>query len=401
LDGFLSIIRDITDRKRAEEAQRKSEIRLKEAQKIGKMGDWEFDVKSQKITWSNQVFQLFARDPKQGPPNYEENMAYYDPDDSKRLQDHVQRAIENGITITGDYHVKLPSGKSVYHSSTINPVIDPSGKVIKLIGTVQDITERKGVEEDLHKYREHLEELVKDRTKQLEDTNAELEAFAYSVSHDIRAPLRAMQVFAQILLDDYGDKFKPEGKEYARRIINASQQLDTMIENLLSYSKLSRVELKLKQVSLKKIVDEVINQLEHKFKEMDAVVNIKLSLPNVEGDKTILMKVISNLLVNAITFTAPGVKPKVKIWSKESNGYVRLYIEDNGIGIDFKYQDKIFRIFERLHGIEAYPGTGIGLAIVKKGVERMDGRVGVESIPGKGSKFWIELKKTGVKNAKL
>lgn len=394
---FDGIIEDITERKAAEDALLESEKRLKEAQKMGRIGDWEFDVKSNKIYWSEQVFQLFHRDPKQGPPNYDENMSYYHPEDLKRLQKHVQRAIENGESIISDYRVKLPSGKSVYHASTINPITDTAGQVTKLVGTVQDITERKNAEEELQRYREHLEELVEQRTKQLEETNAELEAFAFSVSHDLRAPLRAMQGFAQILLDDYGNKLDADGKEYTNRIINASQQLNTMIENLLAYSRLSRSEMKLRSMNLQKIVNNVIDQFKPKIKEIKAEVNVKKYLPEVLANNATLMQIISNLILNALIFTKPNTKPKIKIWAQEHENRIKLFIEDNGIGIAPEYQDKIFNIFERLHGIEAYPGTGIGLAIVKKGVERMDGRLGVESSIGKGSKFWIELTKAGGK----
>ena len=391
-DGVFS---DITARKRAEDALKESEERLKTAQKIGKMGDWELEVKSKKITWSDQVYQLFDRDPKQGPPNYDENIAYYYPEDSQRLQEHVRQAIESGVAIRSDYRVKSSFGKSVYYSSTINPIMNDMGKVIKLVGTVHDITDRKKAEEKLKKYREHLAELVVERTKQLQKINTELEEFAYSVSHDLRAPLRAIQSFSQILLEDYGNKFDARGKEYAKRIINSSQNMNTMIESLLSYSRLGREEVKLKPINLNKIIKEVSNQLKPKIKEKDAEVNVKSFLPKVKGHNTTLMKVISNLLINAVTFVDQDQKPKIKIWVEEHNKWVRLNIEDNGIGIAPEYQEKVFRIFERLHSVETYPGTGIGLAIVRKGVERMNGKVGLESTLGKGSKFWVELEKAG------
>ena len=264
------------------------------------------------------------------------------------------------------------------------PKNDAENFTIQIIA--HDITEHKKDTEEIRKYRGHLEDLVKERT-------SELEAFAYSVSHDLRAPLRSMQSFAQVLLEDYIDKFDSEGKEFANRIIKSSKHMNTLIENLLSYSRLSRKEIKLEPVNLTKIIKGVVNQYDVKINEKNAEINITSPLPNVKGHYSTISRIVLNLLINAITFVDDNKKPKINIWSEEHNGWIRLYIEDNGIGIAPEYQEKIFKIFERLHGTETYQGTGIGLAIVKKGVERMGGTVGVESTPGKGSKFWVEFKK--------
>ncbi|MCK5561529.1 MAG: PAS domain S-box protein [Thermoplasmata archaeon] len=276
------------------------------------------------------------------------------------------------------------------------PVIK-NDKIIGVQGIARDITERKRTEKQLQKYHKHLEELVEERTKQLQETNDELEAFAFSVSHDLRAPLRAMEGFAQVLLEDYSTKLEAGGVEYAERIIEAANRMNNLIDDLLSYSRLSRAEFKLKNISLGKVVKEIISQLEPRIKEKEVEVDIETKLPIVKGHRTTLIKIISNLIINAMTFVDSGVKPKIRIWSENHNGWVRLYIEDNGIGIAPEYHEKIFRIFERLHGIETYPGTGIGLAIVRKGIERMDGKVGLESAEGKGSRFWIDVKSTRVK----
>ena len=258
-----------------------------------------------------------------------------------------------------------------------------------------DITDRKKANEELKNYQEHLQDLVEERTAQLQETNAELEAFAYSVSHDLRAPLRAMQGFASILVEDYSKQLDDTGKDYIQRIITASQQLNNMILDLLTYSRLSRAEMKLKPVSLRKNILEVVKQLDTRIKEKNVNIIIKPPLPDVIGDNTILTNVISNIISNAITFAKDNVRPKIKIWSEIENNKIRLYIEDNGIGIEPKYQEKIFRLFERLHGMESYPGTGLGLAIVKRGIERMKGNTSVKSKVGEGSTFWIELESVG------
>jgi len=240
--------------------------------------------------------------------------------------------------------------------------------------------------EELRRHRDHLEELVGERT-------AELEAFAYSISHDLRAPLRAMHGFSQALLEDYADRLDPTGQDYARRIVAAAQRMDTLILDLLTYSHLGRAEMRLGPVRLGCVVEQALAALEADIEERGTQVAVEEPLPQVAADHATLVRVVGNLLSNAIRFVAPDVCPRVRVWAEERGERIRLWVEDNGIGIPPQYHERIFRVFERLHGIETYPGTGIGLAIVKKGVERMGGRVGLESEIGQGSRFWIELGK--------
>ncbi len=245
--------------------------------------------------------------------------------------------------------------------------------------------------EQLQRYAAELEQRVAARTTALEEANTELQAFAYSVSHDLRAPLRAMQGFAQALLEDYADQLDSFAQDYARRIVAAASRMDTLINDLLAYSRLSRAEIRLQPVSLAVVVAEALAQLDAELQERQAQVTVEESLPEVVAHRTTVIQVVTNLLANAVKFVAPTVKPQVRVWAEEREGWVRLWLQDNGIGIAPEHQQRIFRVFERLHGIETYPGTGIGLAIVRKGVERMGGSVGVKSQVGQGSRFWIEL----------
>lgn len=239
-------------------------------------------------------------------------------------------------------------------------------------------------------YAQELEAKVVQRTAQLEEINRELKAFTYSISHDLRAPLRALQGFATALKEDYGEQLDDLGREYAERLVVSAQQMEQLIQDLLAYSRLSNQELHIYSVNLSLIVEVAIEQLRSEINKARAEITIVEPLLNIFGNRTVLMQVIVNLLSNAIKFVASGVEPQVKIRSERNGNYVRLWIEDNGIGINREHQDRIFRVFERLHGREAYSGTGIGLAIVKKGMERLGGNVGVESGLARGSRFWIE-----------
>lgn len=236
-----------------------------------------------------------------------------------------------------------------------------------------------------------LQETVKERTAELAETNTELETFAYSVSHDLRAPLRALQGISAALRADYADRLDETGRDYTRRIEEAAERMDLLIQDLLAYSRLTRAEIRLKPVALSAVVAESLAGLESEAREQHAEIQAKEPLPEVIGHRATLVQAVSNLVANAMMFVATGVKPHVRISSETRDGRVRLWIADNGIGVAPEHHERIFHVFERLHGIETYPGTGIGLAIVRKSMDRMDGNCGVESTLGEGSRFWIEL----------
>ena len=248
--------------------------------------------------------------------------------------------------------------------------------------------------EQVREYAAGLEERVAQRTAELQETNQEMEAFTYSVSHDLRAPLRAMRGYGQALLEDYGERLDPVAKSFMERIVEGASHMDTIILDLLDYSRLTRAQLDLEPVSTRAAVSAALAQLEAELEARRAQVTVSLADGTVRAHGPTLVQSIANLIANGIKFVAPGVKPRVRVRSERGEGVIRLIVEDNGIGIAQEHRDRVFRIFERLHNMEKYPGTGIGLAIVRKGIERMGGRVGLESQPGKGSRFWIELPAT-------
>jgi signal transduction histidine kinase len=232
---------------------------------------------------------------------------------------------------------------------------------------------------------------LRQRVAELTDLNNELEAFNYSISHDLRAPLRSMQGFARVLLDDSDNQLSEDSKECARRIVRSGQYMDRLLYDLLHYSRLGRAPLEASPLELESVVNEVLVHLEPGIQASKARVDLKLPLAAAAAHRTTLSMVLTNLIENAMKFTDPARAPVIRIWSEKKSGRVRLFVADNGIGIDPDHHEKIFGLFERLHDNSTYPGTGVGLAIVRKGVERMGGRVGVESKAGEGSRFWLEL----------
>ena len=256
--------------------------------------------------------------------------------------------------------------------------------------------ERNQAEQSIQRLNRELEVRVAERTAQLEASNDELKAFTYTVSHDLRAPLRAMQGFAQALREDYACELDELGHEYAQRIVKASHQMDGLILDLLSYSQLSRTDIRIEPVTIERAIEEAIAAITPLVQQRQAKISVGKMQP-VYGSHNVLVQVFTNLLSNAVKFVPEGTQPRVQVVCEEIacgsyGSSVRIWIEDNGIGIKPAHQQRIFKVFERLHGIEAYPGTGIGLAIVKKGVARMGGDIGVCSKLGQGSRFWVELR---------
>jgi two-component system, sensor histidine kinase and response regulator len=234
---------------------------------------------------------------------------------------------------------------------------------------------------------EHLEQ----RAGQLTLVNKELESFCYTIAHDLRAPLRAMEGLTSLLLEEHVAALNTSAREYCERIRGSAARMDQMIQELLAYSRLTLLEFEPQPVRLSRVVKDAVSQLAWDLEEKKAVLNIKRPSSQVLGHYTMLVQVVTNLVSNALKFVRPETPPIITIYDSIENSSARLCVEDNGIGIEPEHQQRIFRVFERLHGRDQYSGTGIGLAIVDKAVARMGGRVGVESAPGKGSRFWIEL----------
>lgn len=245
--------------------------------------------------------------------------------------------------------------------------------------------------EQVRQHADQLEQHVAERTVQLTEANAALQSFAYSVAHDLRAPLRALQGFSQALLEDYAPQLDSVAHDYVQRIDRAAQRMDELMQDILNYCRLDSIDISAQPLDLEQVVDEVLSLQEEALRNSAAEVVVQRPLPRVLGHHAILVQVLTNLLSNAIKFVAPGVGPVLRFTAESRPGCVRLWLADNGLGIAAEHHARIFMIFERLHGVENYPGTGIGLAIVQKGVTRMGGRVGVESALHAGSRFWIEL----------
>lgn len=290
-----------------------------------------------------------------------------------------------------EQELQLPNSDGTSRWTLLTTTLNTVEGITVVDGLLEDISERKQAETELQQLNATLEARVQERTAQLEATNQELEAFAASISHDLGAPLRTIQRSAQILLEDLGESLEATHLRALQRIAADAQQLGAFVTDLLTYSRLKQAEITLAPIHLSQVLADVLLQIDAEIQTRQAQITIEEPLPRVQANRLILIQVLTNLLSNAVKFVADGVQPQVRIWAEQRQQQTRLWIEDNGIGIVADRQQEIFKPFTRLHGEEEYSGTGIGLAIARKGIERMGGAIGVESKLGQGSRFWLEL----------
>ncbi len=250
--------------------------------------------------------------------------------------------------------------------------------------------ERKRAETAVRELNASLEERVRERTKELEFANREMESFCYSVSHDLRAPLRAMDGFSRALLEDYGKNLPAEGRRFAQTILSNAERMGALIDDLLAFSRIGKSAVRTQTVDMNVLVRDALQEL--LFEPSERVAVDVETLPLCVGDPGLLKQVWINLISNALKFSGKTEKARIEIGADPSEGNITYYIRDNGVGFDPAYTDKLFGVFQRLHGTDDFPGTGVGLAIVHRVVSRLGGSVRAEGAPGKGAKFSFTLK---------
>ncbi len=301
---------------------------------------------------------------------------YEDPADRRRFQEEVQRAgwVE-------DFPVRLRTKSGAIRDCLVTATarFDSDHRAVEYQGSIRDVSESRS-----------LHELADRRTRELQEAMRELEAFSYSVSHDLRTHLVTMGGFASILWSDHRDSLDEQGQEFLHRIVEAGRRMDRFVQDLLGYSRVSRITPHPERVEMRDVVDESLAALEAQISGRSAEVVVEGKLPAVQADRTLLERVVENLLSNAVKFVPAERTPEVRIRAERRGRTVRIEVRDNGIGIPQQETERAFRAFERLRPGD-FPGTGVGLTIVQKAVERMGGLVGVDSIPGEGTTFWIEV----------
>jgi PAS domain S-box-containing protein len=385
------------ERARVAAELRASERRLRLALTSARMVAWEVDPVTGKAEVLDNAAEVLGT-PSATLESTEAGFASMHPEDEVAHRELFARTMaECGSHVT-QFRMLRPDGTVVWIEERAYSICRRDGKAKRFVGIMIDITERKRAEEELRRAHElladkaeHLESLVQQRTARLQETIAELEAMSYSIAHDLRAPLRSLEGFSRIVLDEHSANLAPTAQDYLRRIARAAERMDRLTRDVLSYSRVAEAAAARERVDVELIVHDLVETYPQ-LGPSEADIEIAGPLPPVLGNLALISQVFSNLLGNAVKFVAPGIRPRVQVSAErrgEHGERARFSIADNGVGVPAAQRHKIFGIFERLS--LSYEGTGIGLAIAKKAVERMGGSIGVDARPEGGSVFWVEL----------
>jgi PAS domain S-box-containing protein len=387
-------------RQRIEQALRDSEQKLRLAMDSADMGVWEMDLRTRTAIWSEQVERLFGMPPGSFSGNFEVVNEAICPEDRPIHDAAIAATLEQGQDFNPEFRIVRPDGEIRWLASWGDVIRDDQGTPQRMIGVVGDITHRKLAEEILRQSRDDLERRVWDRTRELEaltdqlkQSNQELEQFAYVASHDLQEPLRAVTSYTQLLERKLADCLDDRSRKYMHYIVDGATRMQQLIQDLLAYSRAGRYELRVEPTDCNTVLEQVLRNLEVAIAESGAIITHDL-LPILGVDAGQLTQLLQNLVGNGIKYRSEAI-PRIHITAIEQEKNWQFSVQDNGIGIDPKYAERIFVIFQRLHTRREYSGTGIGLALCKKIVERHGGRIWVESTPGTGSTFYFTLSKGG------
>ncbi len=380
---------DVTDFKKIQKNLKQNEERYRLAQKAAEIGSWEYNLQTKEVKWSDQIEPIFGLKKGEFDGTFEGFMKFVHPDDREMINREVDKCVKEGKDYDIEHRIIKPDGSIRWLREMGDVFTDEQGRPSRMLGVVQDVTGRKKSEEKI----KDLTRKYMFQAKRLADTNKELEAFSYSVSHDLRAPLRSVNGFSQALLEDYEDVLDHEGKDYLIRIKNSADRMDELIKGLLKLSRLMRAEMYSETVNLGKIAGEVFYDIKQNNPERKVDFDIEnLEEMYVKGDPNLLRVLFENLLSNSWKFTKNKSKPKITVGvKKNSKGRNIFYVKDNGEGFNMEYSDKLFIPFQRLHRRNDFSGTGIGLSIVNRIIKRHDGKIWAESKKGKGACFYFTI----------
>ena len=386
----LTIWSDISERKLIEEQLRRSEHGLAEAQRMAQLGNWELDLASNVLTWSDQIYRIFEIDPENFGASYDAFRNAIHPDDREMVNEAYTESVNRKIPYDIVHRLLMKDGRVKYVNEKCETYYGEDGKPLRSVGTVHDITEQKIADIALSALKDDLEHRVRVRTTELEAANKELEAFSYSVSHDLRTPLRAIDGFSRILLDDYTDKLDDEGKRLLHVVRDNTNRMGQLIDDILKFSRVGRLELGCAEIDMERQAREVFEELRPDAADDKLQLQME-AVPPARGDAAMMRQVWVNLLSNAIKFSRPREAARIKVGSLKQGDETVYFVKDNGVGFDMQYADKLFGVFQRLHAVTEFEGTGIGLAIVKRIVTRHGGRVWAEGKVDEGATIYFAL----------
>ncbi|MEJ2692852.1 MAG: transporter substrate-binding domain-containing protein, partial [Candidatus Thiodiazotropha sp.] len=386
----IKFVRTRIERKRAEEELRQINERYFLSTRAAGLGVWDWDLQKNELIWDDRMYELYGTRREDFTGAYEAWLKGIHPDDRVASDEISKQAQRSECEYDTEFRVVWPDG-SIHHLKAYAQFVrDAEGKPLRMTGVNYDITEHKRAELEVKTLNHELERRVAARTADLQAANKELEAFSYSVSHDLRVPLRAIDGFSHILLEDYTDKLDKEGKRLLNVIRDNTSRMGQLIDDILQFSRAGRLEINFSSIDMEKLARAAFTELRSSFAESNLQLEIE-PLPPANGDAAMIRQVFVNLLSNAIKFSRTQEAPRIQVGSLADSDETVYYVKDNGVGFDMQFSDKLFGVFQRLHGVNEFEGTGIGLAIVKRIITRHGGRVWAEGEINHGAAVYFTL----------
>lgn len=388
-DAFNNMLRQIDARDLELLSSRE---RLKLALSASQTGTWQWNLQTDRMVMDEYTERLFGLEPGTFKGGSEQMIALFHPRDRASVKAAVEATLAHGEELNTEGRVVWQDGSEHHLALRGTAISDPGAaqRSVRVTGVCMDITERHRAEERIKKLNAELEERVMIRTAELTASHQEMEAFTYSVSHDLRAPLRHITAFAEILLEEFGDGLSAEARDYLQRILRGTQSMSQLVDDLLNLARVGRQGLSLQKVNLNEIIKEIIADFQPELKQR--VVHWKIHpIPEISADPGLIRQVMANLISNAIKYTRPTGEAQIEIGAETYQREIVVYVRDNGVGFDMQFADKLFGVFQRLHRSEDFEGTGVGLALVERIVRKHGGRVWAESDPGKGAAFFFAI----------
>lgn len=382
---------EIQERKIAQHDLHESNERFVLAGKAAGLGVWDWNLTENRILWDDRMYALYGLRREDCPDVYEAWLRSLHPADGGRHEQLMAFLAGPGRSYESEFRIFWPDGSLHYLKSFGEVERNAEGRAVRMTGVNLDVTVARVAENEIHRLNQELEQRVSDRTAELEQANRELEAFAYSVSHDLRAPLRHIDGFVGLLKKRMGNSLDEQSEHYMQTIHGAVRRMGILIDDLLSFSRMGRSEMTRTQVDMNAMVQSIIKESEPEAQGRFIRWDVS-DLPPVIGDRAMLQVVFTNLVSNALKFTRPRPEAEITVGClPDAEREVILYVRDNGVGFDMKYADKLFGVFQRLHSVEEFEGTGIGLANVRRVIQRHGGRVWAESAVDEGATFYVAL----------
>jgi signal transduction histidine kinase len=368
----------------------RSEQRLKSAQRLARVGHWELELASGHLIWSDEVYRIFGRSSATFTPSQDGFVSAVHPDDMASLRQAFDQAVVGRVPLDAVHRILLPDG-GVRHVRLLCEMDFDGDRPLRYHGTVQDITELREAQQALELLNASLEQRVRFRTHELVALNRDLESFTYSVSHDLRTPLRSIHGFATLLGETESDRLTPGGRDFLRRIQDGARRMGLLINDLLSMAQQSRAEVTVQRVNLSELAHTVATDLER----TDGTRQVRWTIEDglwVHADPGLMLAVVQNLLGNAWKYTGNKADAQISMSrAGEADGMMTFCVRDNGAGFDMAFADQLFHPFKRLHHQHEFEGTGVGLAIVQRILQRHGGSVRGEGAVGQGAAFWFSL----------